>query len=302
MINCAREEENRPPTRTRAERLLGRELNPSAERWATRSSVIATPSTPLYALLRPLNIDNANMHNFLESFTRKGRKVKERLRGKKGKRDKSGGDTTDESISSSSSFLRPVPHIAAGGHDGEGSRVSTDTRQVHSRGRSPQPEPVPAGGRCDDGKGKGVDIGKKVASRDHSFLGPNVEIVVGGGPSPTEVGPLVPSPPTPILHSGEPESTWACSLYLLYLIVPSDNTEPSAALDKVPEVVLPDESTERSPTASEGKFDWGSTAAATAKLLLRGVRDTADAFGPLKSVAGGLCFILENYEVRLAPW
>ena len=36
---------------------------------------------------------------------------------------------------------------------------------------------------------------------------------------------------------------------------------------------------------------------ATAKLLLRGVRDTADAFGPLKSVAGGLCFILENYEV-----
>jgi hypothetical protein len=28
------------------------------------------------------------------------------------------------------------------------------------------------------------------------------------------------------------------------------------------------------------------------------VRDAADAFGPLKSVAGGLCFILENCEVR----
>ena len=27
------------------------------------------------------------------------------------------------------------------------------------------------------------------------------------------------------------------------------------------------------------------------------MRDTADAFGPLKSVAGGLCFILENCEV-----
>ena len=39
------------------------------------------------------------------------------------------------------------------------------------------------------------------------------------------------------------------------------------------------------------------TASAAAKLLLRGVRDTADAFGPLKSVAGGLCFILENCEV-----
>jgi hypothetical protein len=32
--------------------------------------------------------------------------------------------------------------------------------------------------------------------------------------------------------------------------------------------------------------------------MLRGVRDTADAFGPLKSVAGGLCFILENCEVN----
>jgi hypothetical protein len=27
------------------------------------------------------------------------------------------------------------------------------------------------------------------------------------------------------------------------------------------------------------------------------VSESADAFGPLKSVAGGLCFILENYEV-----
>ena len=43
--------------------------------------------------------------------------------------------------------------------------------------------------------------------------------------------------------------------------------------------------------------DWKATVSASAKLLLRGVRDSADAFGPLKSVAGGLCFFLENYEV-----
>ena len=36
----------------------------------------------------------------------------------------------------------------------------------------------------------------------------------------------------------------------------------------------------------------------TAKFLLSTVRDSADAFPPLKSVAGGLCSILENYEVR----
>ena len=44
--------------------------------------------------------------------------------------------------------------------------------------------------------------------------------------------------------------------------------------------------------------DWKSTASSSAKLVLRAVRDSADAFGPLKSVAGGLCFILENCEVR----
>ena len=39
-------------------------------------------------------------------------------------------------------------------------------------------------------------------------------------------------------------------------------------------------------------------ASSTAKLLLRGVKESADAFPPLKSVAGGLCFILDNCEVR----
>jgi len=53
--------------------------------------------------------------------------------------------------------------------------------------------------------------------------------------------------------------------------------------------------------ADGNKPDWKTTASASAKMLLRGVRDSADAFGPLKSVAGGLCFILENCEVRTVP-
>ena len=57
-----------------------------------------------------------------------------------------------------------------------------------------------------------------------------------------------------------------------------------------------DERVEPSAAPDENKSDW-STASASAKLLLRGVRDSADAFPPLKSVAGGLCFILENCEV-----
>ena len=71
------------------------------------------------------------------------------------------------------------------------------------------------------------------------------------------------------------------------LILPSDNVDIST---------FP-ESAERSAAADENKPGWKSNAFAAAKLLLRGVRDSADAFGPLKSAVGGLCFILENYEV-----
>ena len=56
-----------------------------------------------------------------------------------------------------------------------------------------------------------------------------------------------------------------------------------------------------SSAADENRPDWKSTASSSAKLILRAVRDSADAFGPLKSVAGGLCFILENCEVRCFP-
>ena len=65
----------------------------------------------------------------------------------------------------------------------------------------------------------------------------------------------------------------------------------------IPGVLRPNERAEPS-AAADKKSNWKSTASATAKLFLRGVRDSADAFGPLKSVASGLCFVLDNCEVR----
>ena len=56
-----------------------------------------------------------------------------------------------------------------------------------------------------------------------------------------------------------------------------------------------------SSAADENRPGWKSTASSSAKLVLRAVRDSSDAFGPLKSVAGGLCFIMENCEVRYLP-
>ena len=147
------------------------------------------------------------MDNFLDAVARRGRKLKERLRGKGDKRDKSRANTTEESIGPSSSFLRPGPPIAAGGHDREGSRASTEARQVHSRGRSPQPEPVPVGGRDDDGERKEVDVDKKEVGQDHSDPEPNVETAMGGGLGPTEVRPLSPSSFTPTLVGGKSDST-----------------------------------------------------------------------------------------------
>jgi len=87
------------------------------------------------------------------------------------------------------------------------------------------------------------------------------------------------------------------SFKLPSLIVPSDNVGTSVIPDDMPKVPHPDKSGGPSVTADGSEPNWRSTVSATAKLLLRGVRDSADAFGPLKSVAGGLCFILENCEV-----
>ena len=60
------------------------------------------------------------------------------------------------------------------------------------------------------------------------------------------------------------------------------------------DALRPDESVEPSTVAGDSgdKLDWKSAVSATAKLL-RGVKD-----GPLKSIAGDLCSILENCEVR----
>ena len=63
----------------------------------------------------------------------------------------------------------------------------------------------------------------------------------------------------------------------------------------------PDTDDENAGPSAASRPGWGSTASSSAKLVLRGVSELSDACGPLKSVAGGLCFILDNYEVRYLP-
>ena len=74
----------------------------------------------------------------------------------------------------------------------------------------------------------------------------------------------------------------------------SVNTGTSAVPNPAQEVLHPQEEPN---VAGENKLNWKSTVSATAKLFFRGVNESADAFGPLKSVTRGLYFILENWDV-----
>jgi hypothetical protein len=122
----------------------------------------------------------------LDSLTKHGRKVKQRLRGKKNKPDKTGANSAEERVDPSSSLLQPVPHIAAGGH---GSRTSTDERRIRSGDRSPQPESVSVVGRE-----KGGD--EKEVSEERSRPDPDAGIVEGSEPG-REVERVWPSPSSP---------------------------------------------------------------------------------------------------------
>ena len=64
----------------------------------------------------------------------------------------------------------------------------------------------------------------------------------------------------------------------------------------MPEVPHPDESVEPGAALEGSEPGWEYTTSATARLL-HGVRDSANAFVLLKSIAGHLCVILENCEV-----
>ena len=224
------------------------------------------------------------MDGIRSSFSKLKKDAKYRLRGKKQAPDKVGASTAGEPVDSSSSLLRPEPHITASGDSGGGSRTSADVRQARSRDPSPQPKPIPASGGNEDPQKGNAGIDEKEVGQGHSGSNPNTKVAVGSAPD--QGVHSSPSPPSLSNEEAGLGSARPSSISLLHLIIssPSDNVdtaEPGSVVDK--------------------KSDWKATTFATAKLLLRGVRDSADAFGPLKSVVGGLCFVLENCEVQPSP-
>ena len=238
-----------------------------------------------------------------DSFSRLKKKLKHP--GSKRKPDRTRLDPgAGERVNPAGSLSRPTPHVTVGSGRNQGdSEVNTDGHQSCSKDESPPPgvpERVPAGESENDQEG-----GEANADGRYLPLHPDVGVAAGsvpgregGGVDGEKIGQAYPSPPIPsIAHSGKPDGTRTWLSQLLPLIVPSDDVDTPTVPDRVPEI-RSNESVEQSATADNNKSDWKSTTSATAKLLLRGVRDSADAFGPLKSVAGGLCFILDNCEVQ----
>ena len=267
---------------------------PSARVGMNRIKVTRLPICYHNNHLRQPDIDITDMDDVRKSLSKLKKDLKHRIGGKKRGPDKAGANTAGERVGSPASPLRPGLRV-------EDARTSTDVLKTCSTDLPPHLQPGVAGEDClNDPQGKEEDTDEKGVSRSRSSLDPDVE---GAGSGPSRGIKLASSPlsVTPITSKQEPDGTWALSPQLLCLITLLDNTEASAVPDSVQPDPHPGENTEPSATANEKKLSWKSTALATAKLLLRGVRDSADAFGPLKSVAGGLCFILDNYEVWASP-
>jgi len=241
------------------------------------------------------------MDDIRASLSKMKKGFKHRLTGRKRKPDGTGANASGEGTDSASSLPQPESHVVADeGRALEVDRANAAEEQVFSTDRSPQPdgpESVPARGGDNGREGGEADIdGGERTTQSHSHPHPDVEVAVGSGRG-GELEGVGPSPSTPwISHGGRSDSTRTYLFQSPPLIAPFDNVDASALPGCEPEVVRPDETIEPSVIVDEKKSSRKPTASATAGLL-RGVRDSAGAFGPLKSVARSLCFVLENCEV-----
>ena len=113
------------------------------------------------------------------------------------------------------------------------------------------------------------------------------------------------SPPTP--QGQESNGMWAVLAQNVHLITfssdrPSDSYGHPSALNETEGTDAGSSNPVAGPSATgDNRSNIKSLVYSGAKLILNGVKESADAFGPLKSVAGGLCFILDTFEVRHSP-
>ena len=214
--------------------------------------------------------------------------------------DKLGGSQTnvdDQEHHRPASSSQSEPGIVAGGRVGEEISIGAEKSD-------PQPDnPLPASQSAVE---KGHDYGgsddkANAGEIDQRDLRPHSPAQTESGPSQEgmyvsgentsqahldpepDVGSIVTPLPTP--RDGGTDGVWTAPFLQLS---PKDRVGNPATSDTI-----------HSNTAGfKNKSDWKDTASSAAKLFLRTVERASDAFPPLKSVAAGLCAILDNCEVR----
>jgi len=234
---------------------------------------------------------------FRKSLSRFQEKVKGKL-SKIGDKPESGGaNVGGEGLYRSALSSQSEPGIAVGGGSkGDNTKVGVgkdDQRPVDSQSvsRSMVGTGYDLGGSDDNADG-GETGQKRLHPHPHTELegGSSQERRDVEGKKTDQVDPLPQSdirnrtPTLSISRGGESESTWVTPFQSLPLT-------DGAANKTVPDTANVDV------TTSKDRSDWKHTASSAAKLFLRTVERASDAFPPLKSVAAGLCAILDNCEV-----
>lgn len=223
-----------------------------------------------------------------------------------------------------SKLLEKVKHPAAKGRRKQERRESGITgEKVDFASSATQPEPHAATEDRHDREGNGIGVKETHVDLCQEA---EVEVEVKSVPSREEqdvdgkkidpADPPAASTPSIDSHNGKPDSMWKNLLQFLPLTapsgtvttsspllgprdssLPSDDVETSAVPDHIQDALSPDQ--DEPTVADQNKPDeWKFVAYPTAKLFLGEGKESADASDPLKYVVAGLCFILENCEVR----
>ena len=221
-------------------------------------------------------------------FSRLKKKVKNRLGGSGPEPETGGTDAGGEGVGRTGSLPQPSPHlIPQDGYDRPqsgneadigGERVGSTDLLPHSDG--PGFVPVNEIGR--DGEvSEAVIEGREVG-------GGNLHLRLGVGPSQggnnTDEEQVHQVNPSPSGSNGNTTTYWA--------LPSSDNINTSAVPDPVQRAFGGE-----SGGADVDESGWRSTASVMARSFFRTVKESSNAYPPLKSIAECLYIVLNNYKV-----
>lgn len=212
-----------------------------------------------------------------------------------GHEPETGGINTDtESVGGTSSLPQPEPHqIAQGGHNHPQPATGSNVDGGRIGPTDPLPHSDDPGSTLVSKSGQG-EGGREADERDlyprpdagDMGTGSNQE----GSNFEGEAISLSPANPSPSEGMGT-MTTYQSPLPTAF----SDDTDSPAVPEHVQQALSPDK--REQDAADGGNLSWKSTASATARSLLRTVKESSNAYSRLKSIAECLYFILNNCEV-----